>query len=95
MNWNPCENEWKRKRSSIATIPTNESIEQAMQLQSILNSRLEEMLTENDLLKKSIQELESYAQQQQEQTCKSIKDIDIQSSVVLSRTRANKAHCLN
>lgn len=53
----------EKKRSSIA-VPTNESIEQAMQLQSMLNARLEEMLIENDLLKKSIQELESYAQQQ-------------------------------
>ncbi|CAF1013087.1 unnamed protein product [Rotaria sordida] len=44
--------------------PSNESIEQAFQLQTILNTRLEEMLTENDLLKKSIQELESFAQQQ-------------------------------
>ena len=53
----------EKKRSSIA-VPTNESIEQAMQLQTMLNARLEEMLIENDLLKKSIQELESYAQQQ-------------------------------
>lgn len=42
---------------------SNESIEQAMQLQTMLNSKLEEMLTENDLLKKSVQELESYAEQ--------------------------------
>jgi hypothetical protein len=56
----------EKKRSSIA-VPSNESIEQAMQLQTILNARLEEMLMENDLLKKSIHELESYAQQQ---TCK-------------------------
>ena len=53
----------EKKRSSIA-VPSNESIEQAMQLQTILNARLEEMLMENDLLKKSIHELESYAQQQ-------------------------------
>jgi len=53
----------EKKRSSIA-VPSNESIEQAMQLQSMLNIRLEEMLIENDLLKKSIQELESFAQQQ-------------------------------
>lgn len=53
----------EKKRSSIA-VPTNESIEQAMHLQTMLNARLEEMLIENDLLKKSIQELESYAQQQ-------------------------------
>jgi hypothetical protein len=53
----------EKKRSSIA-VPSNESIEQAMQLQTILNVRLEEMLIENDLLKKSIQELESFAQQQ-------------------------------
>jgi len=53
----------EKKRSSIA-VPSNESIEQAMQLQSMLNVRLEEMLIENDLLKKSIQELESFAQQQ-------------------------------
>lgn len=56
----------EKKRSSIA-VPTNESIEQAMQLQTMLNSRLEEMLVENDLLKKSIHELESYAQHQQKQ----------------------------
>lgn len=53
----------EKKRSSIA-VPSNESIEQAMQLQTMLNVRLEEMLIENDLLKKSIQELESFAQQQ-------------------------------
>lgn len=53
----------EKKRSSIA-VPTNESIEQAMHLQTMLNVRLEEMMMENDLLKKSIQELESYAQQQ-------------------------------
>ena len=53
----------EKKRSSIA-VPTNESIEQAMHLQTMLNARLEEMLIENDLLRKSIQELESYAQQQ-------------------------------
>jgi hypothetical protein len=53
----------EKKRSSIA-VPTNQSIEQAMQLQTMLNARLEEMLIENDLLKKSIQELESFAQQQ-------------------------------
>ena len=53
----------EKKRSSIA-VPSNESIEQAMQLQTMLNARLEEMLIENDLLKKSIQELESFAQQQ-------------------------------
>jgi hypothetical protein len=53
----------EKKRSSIA-VPTTESIEQAMQLQTMLNARLEEMLIENDLLKKSIQELESFAQQQ-------------------------------
>jgi len=57
----------EKKRSSIA-VPSNESIEQAMQLQSMLNIRLEEMLIENDLLKKSIQELESFAEQQK---CKS------------------------
>ncbi|CAF3911725.1 unnamed protein product [Rotaria sp. Silwood2] len=51
------------KRCSIIQ-SSNESIEQAFQLQTILNARLEEMLTENDLLKKSIQELESFAQQQ-------------------------------
>jgi hypothetical protein len=53
----------EKKRSSIA-VPSNESIEQAMHLQTLLNTRLEEMLSENDLLKKSIQELESFAQQQ-------------------------------
>ena len=52
----------ENKRSSIA-VSSNESIEQAMQLQTMLNSRLEEMLVENDLLKKSIQELELFAQQ--------------------------------
>lgn len=56
----------EKKRSSIAA-PSNESIEQAMQLQTMLNARLEEMIIENDLLKKSIHELESYAQQQQQQ----------------------------
>ena len=59
----------EKKRSSIAA-PSNESIEQAMQLQTMLNARLEEMIIENDLLKKSIHELESYAQQQQQQPCK-------------------------
>ncbi|CAF4502114.1 unnamed protein product [Rotaria magnacalcarata] len=53
----------EKKRSSVA-VPSNESIEQAMQLQTMLNTRLEEMLIENDLLKKSIQELEIFAQQQ-------------------------------
>ena len=53
----------EKKRSSIA-VPPNESIEHAMHLQTMLNARLEEMLIENDLLKKSIQELELYAQQQ-------------------------------
>ncbi|CAF3370653.1 unnamed protein product [Rotaria sp. Silwood1] len=53
----------ENKRNSIIQ-PSNESIEQAFQLQTILNTRLEEMLTENDLLKKSVQELESFAQQQ-------------------------------
>jgi predicted RNase H-like nuclease (RuvC/YqgF family) len=53
----------EKKRSSIA-VPSNESIEQAMHLQTLLNTRLEEMLSENDLLKKSIQELEAFAQQQ-------------------------------
>ncbi|CAF0754484.1 unnamed protein product [Rotaria sp. Silwood1] len=53
----------EKKRTSIST-PSNESIEQAMQLQTMLNARLEEMLIENDLLKKSIQELEIFAQQQ-------------------------------
>ncbi|CAF2480993.1 unnamed protein product [Rotaria sp. Silwood2] len=53
----------EKKRISIST-PSNESIEQAMQLQTMLNARLEEMLIENDLLKKSIQELELFAQQQ-------------------------------
>lgn len=57
----------EKKRSSIA-VPSNESIEHAMQLQTILNARLEDMLMENDLLKKSIQELEMFAQQQK---CKS------------------------
>ena len=60
----------EKKRSSIA-VPSNESIEQAMQLQTMLNARLEEMIMENDLLKRSIYELESYAQQQQQQqSCK-------------------------
>jgi hypothetical protein len=59
----------EKKRSSIA-VPSNESIEQAMQLQTMLNARLEEMLIENDLLKKSIQELESFAQQQKRKSYK-------------------------
>jgi hypothetical protein len=46
----------------------HESIEQAMHLQTILNSKLEEMITENDSLKKSIQELESFAEQQKSKT---------------------------
>jgi hypothetical protein len=53
----------EKKRSSIA-VPSNETIGQAMQLQTMLNARLEEMLIENDLLKKSIQELEAFAEQQ-------------------------------
>ena len=44
--------------------PSTESIEQAMQLQAMLNAKLEEMLNENDLLKKSIQDLEYFAQQE-------------------------------
>lgn len=44
--------------------PSNESIEQAMQLQTMLNTKLEEMLLENDLLKQSIHELESFVQQE-------------------------------
>jgi hypothetical protein len=59
----------EKKRNSIA-LPSNESIEQAMQLQTMLNARLEEMLIENDLLKKSIQELESFAQQQKRKSYK-------------------------
>ncbi|UJR35827.1 hypothetical protein I4U23_028574 [Adineta vaga] len=53
----------EKKRSSIA-LPSNETIGQAMHLQTMLNARLEEMLIENDLLKKSIQELETFAHQQ-------------------------------
>ncbi|CAF1654669.1 unnamed protein product [Adineta ricciae] len=53
----------EKKRSSIA-VSSNETIGQAMQLQTMLNARLEEMLVENDLLKKSIQELEAFALQQ-------------------------------
>ncbi|CAF3444217.1 unnamed protein product [Rotaria socialis] len=52
----------EKKRHSIIQLP-DESIEQALQIQTTLNGRLEEMLTEKDLLKKRIQELESYAQQ--------------------------------
>ncbi|CAF0863094.1 unnamed protein product [Rotaria sordida] len=52
------------KKCTSISIPSNESIEQAMQLQTMLNGRLEEMLIENDFLKKSIQELEIFAQQQ-------------------------------
>ena len=44
--------------------PSTESIGQAMQLQAMLNEKLEEMLNENDLLKKSIQDLEYFAQQE-------------------------------
>ena len=54
----------EKKHSSIAVPPSNQPIEQAMQLQTMLNARLEEMLSENDLLKKSIQDLECFAQQQ-------------------------------
>ncbi len=50
---------------SIKEYQRNQSIEQAMQVQTMLNVKLEEMLTENDLLKKSIEELESFAQEQQ------------------------------
>ena len=72
----------EKKRSSIATIPSTDSIEQAMQLQTLLNARLEEMLIENDLLKKSIHELETYAQhqQQQQQQSPSCKLIDLYSA---------------
>ena len=59
----------EKKRSSIA-VPSTETIGHAMQLQTMLNARLEEMLIENDLLKKSIQELEAFAEQQR---CKSFK----------------------
>jgi hypothetical protein len=54
----------ENKRTTSMIQPANESIEQAMQLQTMLNARLEEMLIENDQLKKSIQELESFAQQE-------------------------------
>jgi ribosomal protein L13 len=54
----------EHQRTSNIIQPSNESIEQAIQLQAMLNTRLEEMLTENDLLKKSIQDLESFAQEQ-------------------------------
>jgi signal recognition particle GTPase len=52
------------KRSNMIQASNECSIEQAMQLQTMLNARLEEMLIENDVLKKSIQELESYVQQE-------------------------------
>ena len=60
-------NELETLREHIETKrqqPSTESIEQAMQLQAMLNAKLEEMLTENDLLKKSIQDLEYFAQQE-------------------------------
>ncbi|CAF0924496.1 unnamed protein product [Didymodactylos carnosus] len=43
-------------------------IEQALQIQTKMNTRLEEMLTENETLKKSIHDLECLAQQQQSDT---------------------------
>lgn len=60
----------ENKRTMGIIQPSNESIEQALQLQTILNAKLEDMLNENDLLKKSIQELESYAQQQKSKRIK-------------------------
>lgn len=41
----------------------NPNIAQAMQFQTMLNGKLRELLAENDLLKRSIEELESFAQQ--------------------------------
>jgi len=60
----------ENKRTMGIIQPSNESIEQALQLQTILNAKLDDMLTENDLLKKNIQELESYAQQQKSKRIK-------------------------
>lgn len=52
----------KNKQNGMIQSP-NKSIEQAMEIQTMLNARLEDMLVENDLLKNSIQELESFAEQ--------------------------------
>lgn len=56
--------ELETMKEHIETKQSNQSIDEAIQLQTILNAKLEEMLIENDFLKKSIQELESYAQQE-------------------------------
>ena len=71
----------EKKHSSIA-VPSNQPIEQAMQLQTMLNARLEEMLSENDLLKKSIQDLECFAHQQH---CKLPNDLSLALSLSLER----------
>ncbi|CAF1459901.1 unnamed protein product [Adineta ricciae] len=53
----------ENKRNTMRHTP-GDSIEQAMRLQLILHARLEEMLRENELLKKTICDLETFAQQQ-------------------------------
>jgi hypothetical protein len=52
----------KRKRHHHIVLPTNESIEHAMQLQTVLNDKLDDMLLENESLKKSIYDLEAFVQ---------------------------------
>ena len=52
--------ELKATKERLASQPT---LAQALQFQTILNIRMEEMLRENDLLKKSIEELESFTQE--------------------------------
>lgn len=66
-----------RQRSFLLP-PSNESIEQALQFQTILNGKLETMLAENDLLKRSIHELETFLQQDFGKIhLKTLKDIDL------------------
>ena len=50
-------------KGSSSAQHSNESIEQAIQLQTVLNSRLEEMLIENDSFKRNIRELELFTKQ--------------------------------
>ncbi len=78
------------QRTSNIIQPSNESIEQAIQLQAMLNTRLEEMLTENDLLKKSIQDLESFAQEQKSKREK--KKVQFHRSL-MSTCHINKWNC--
>ena len=49
-----------RQRSRLISPSSSQSIEHALQLQTILNGKLDDMLMENELLKRSIHELETF-----------------------------------